>query len=207
MTIIVGLIDQGFGHVCMGADTVRSNGNRYVDRNSKLTRMVVKRPYSNENREIVRETTHIIVGASGSVRAGQIVSAMYAPDWHMGKSAYEYLVGSFVVAVRNALDEAGQIGKSPIQSDETELTLLVAIDGGLFIIWQDFSVTQPVEPYAAIGSGTDLALGALFTTNDTDTLLEAAVLNALRAAAAYDYGCGAPFDLSVSGESIYRVDE
>lgn len=206
MTIIVGLIDQGFGDVCMGADTVRSNGNRYVDRNSKLTKMVVKRPYSNENREIVRKTTHIIVGASGSVRAGQIVSAMRAPDWPMGKSAYEYLIGSFVGAVRSALDEAGQIGKSPIQSDETELTLLVAIDGGLFVIWQDFSVTQPVEPYAAIGSGTDLALGALFTTNGTDGNLEDAVLNALRAAAAYDSGCGAPFDLSGSDGSIYRVD-
>lgn len=205
MTIVVGLIDQG-GHVIMGADTVYSNGNRHVDRNSKLTRMPVKRPYRTKAQEVANAYHFALVGTSGSIRAGQIVSAMRAPDWPKGQSAYEYLIGPFVGAVRNALEDAGQVGKSSIQSDQTELTILVALDDCLFIIWQDFSVTQPAEPYAAIGSGTDLALGALFATRSLRAVPSEAVLDALRAAAAYNDGCGAPFDLTDKDGNIYRID-
>lgn len=212
MTIVVGLIDQD-RRVFMGADTVRSNGNRYVDQNSKLTRMLVKRPYRTKSQEIAKKDAYIVVGTSGSIRAGQVVSVMPAPDWTAGQSAYHYLIGPFVAAVRSALEDAGQVGKSPIQSDETELTMLVAIDGCLFVIWQDFSVTQPIDPYAAIGSGTDLALGALFALHNFPPTFGLPghpsaidmVTKALHAAAAYDDGCGAPFDITNENGSVCRI--
>ncbi len=205
MTIVVGLIDQD-GRAYMGADTVRSNGNRYVDRNSKLTRMVVKRPYRAKSQEIANRNGHILVGTSGSIRAGQVIGEMHAPDWPAGLSAYRYLVGPFAAAASDALREAGQMGKSPAQSDEAELTMMVAIDGCLFVIWQDFSVTQPAEPYAAIGSGTDIALGALFAMRNVVAPARNIIRDALRAASAYDDACGAPFDLTDDDGDIYRID-
>lgn len=203
MTIIVGLIDQD-GRVRLGADTVYSNGNRHVDRNSKITSLPVKRPYL-KNQEIAKENTYILIGTSGGVRPAQVVRAMRAPDWPKGQSAYQYLIGPFVSAMRDALASAGQMGKSDTQIDEAEVTMLVGIDGRLFIVWQDFSVTQPDDDYAAIGSGTDLALGALFAVGgDADPVKR--ILVALRAAAAYSASCGGKLDIKDELGNVCRVE-
>ena len=204
MTIIVGLIDQD-GRVRLGADTVYSNGNRHVDRNSKITSLPVKRPYRNKGQEIAKEDAYILVGTSGGVRPAQVVRAMRSPDWPKGQSAYQYLIGPFVGAMRDALTSAGQMGRGDTQIDEAELTMLVGIDGRLFVVWQDFSVTEPVDDYAAIGSGTELALGALFAVKaDPDPIQRIVV--ALRAAVAYSVSCGGPLDITDGHGNVCRIE-
>ena len=204
MTIIVGLIDQA-GRVRLGADTVYSNGNRNVDRNSKITSRPVKRPYRNGRQEITYEDSYILMGASGGVRPAQVVREMKPPDWPKGQSAYQYLVGPFVSAMRDALISAGQMGKSDTQIDEAELPMLIGMDGRLFVVWQDFSVTQPVDDYAAIGSGTDLALGALFAVKYAPDPVERIVM-ALRAAVAYSVSCGGPLDITDDHGNVCRIE-
>lgn len=205
MTIVVGLIDQGNGRIYMGADSVGSNGNAYVFKNRKIIILQLKRPYWSNKHGDQKENASILVGVSGSYRASQLVEAMDVPEWPKGKSSYHYLIGPFVTAVRQALIDGGAMGKNGDQMDRTDLTMLVALDDCLFVIWQDFSVTQPSDEYAAIGKGTDLALGSLFATRGgTDPYLR--VLEALRAAAAYDDSCGAPFIVTSTDGTVIIAD-
>lgn len=204
MTIIVGLIDQGV--VYMGADTVASNGTRYVKKDSKITKMLVKRPYKDARKEIAYKRDHILIGSSGSIRPSQVIGAMDAPDWPAGKDAYQYLIGTFVNAMRSALSDAGCMGKSDDQTDKTDLTILVGIDGRLFTIWQDFSVMELVESYAAVGSGADVALGALAATADSPYSAER-IAKALKAVVTYDIYCGGPIDVTDEEGNIIRFSD
>lgn len=185
MTVVIGLIDPKTKTIHMGADTVGSNGNRYTYKNTKVWGVAVN-PLG---------LVWMAVGVSGSYRASQIIQMMTVPDWTNGTDAYFYLIGPFATAVRQALVEGGEMGKNGDQRDETSLDMLVALDGRLFTIWYDFSVTESAENYAVIGRGSDLALGSLYTTRENETSPTYRILQALHATAHYDQSCGAPFDM------------
>jgi hypothetical protein len=194
MTIVIGLIDPETKAIHIGADTVGSNGNRYVYRNTKVWGVAV-----NEK----EPATWMAIGVSGSYRAGQIIQTMTVPNWD-GSDAYLYLIGPFATAVRQALVEGGEMGKNGDQRDETSLDMLVALDGRLFTIWYDFSVTEAVENYAVIGSGSDLALGSLYTTIEHEISPAYRIRQALLTAAHYNQSCGAPFDMAVLADGRFH---
>lgn len=204
MTIVVGLIDQVSGRVHMGSDTIGSNSNAYVFKNSKIVTLQLKQPHWSNKHQMSKNDITMMIGISGTYRGSQLVEAMEVPEWPKGKSAYHYLIGPFVTAVRQALVDGGAMGKDNDQMDKTDLTMLVALDGCLFTIWNDFSVTQSVEEYAVIGHGTDLALGSLFTTRGHTDPFDR-ILVALRAAASYDISCGEPFDITGEDGAVVRV--
>ena len=64
--------------------------------------------------------------------------------------------------------EAHGICCSPNPDDKTKIipnAFLIAIDDQAWVIWHDLSVIE-VEDYFAIGSGSDVATGALYATKD-----------------------------------------
>lgn len=81
---------------------------------------------------------------------------------------YRYMVRDFVPAVRKCLTDAGWSEKK--NNRDMSGVALIAVNGCLFWLGEDFSVTMPATRYCAVGSGYLVAIGALAASEDGDVL-------------------------------------
>ena len=72
-------------------------------------------------------------------------------------------------------------------------TFLVGVRGELFTIMEDYQVGQSADGFDAVGSGTDLALGALYATREGPFRPRQRVRMALAAAERFNAGVRGPF--------------
>ena len=72
-------------------------------------------------------------------------------------------------------------------------TFLVGVRGRLFAIYSDYQVAEEALDYMAVGSGEDIALGALYATADLGLSPRARMRIALKAAARFKPGVNGPF--------------
>ncbi len=79
-----------------------------------------------------------------------------------------------------------------IRDGEWDAWFLIGCDGEALIVQSDFSVVRSAKGYAAIGSGADYALGALFVSAKEKAPKEI-LLGALRAAAFHSTTVRGPF--------------
>jgi ATP-dependent protease HslVU (ClpYQ) peptidase subunit len=160
MTCIVGLVENGI--VYLGADSAGSAGNV----------LAVRRD------EKVFRNGEFVMGFTDSFRMGQLLRyAFTPPKIPEGRDLMAYMVTDFVDAVRACFGDGGY--RREENSVETGGVFLVGVRGRLFEIESDFQVGERVRPYAAIGSGMDVALGSLFTSSgDPGRRLQAALLAA-----------------------------
>ena len=111
----------------------------------------------------------IVMGGVGSARATQVIQYSNIIDLNCLSRGCttEYIVCSVVPEIVSALEAHG-ICCSPNPDDKTKIipnAFLIAIDDQAWVIWHDLSVIE-VEDYFAIGSGSDVATGALYATKD-----------------------------------------
>lgn len=76
----------------------------------------------------------------------------------------KYMATTFIDAVRSCLTDGGWATKN--NEHEEGGTFLVGVKGRLFVVYDDYQVAESASGYAAVGSGQDLALGALYATRD-----------------------------------------
>lgn len=114
-----------------------------------------------------------IMGGVGSARASQIVQ--YTPivdkndlDTTSGVTT-EWVILSLVPCIVSALKNGGIDCSVQEESHCTIMpnAFLFAYKDKAWMIWNDLSVTEVVD-YLAIGSGSDVANGALYATPDND---------------------------------------
>jgi ATP-dependent protease HslVU (ClpYQ) peptidase subunit len=106
-----------------------------------------------------------IMGFMGSFRMGQLLRYTFKPPKCGPKrDAMGYLVNSFIDAVRTCYRKKG-VMKDSEGSDEGGHFLL-GFQDELYHIACDFQVAKLVDNYTAIGCGQDVALGALYATQD-----------------------------------------
>lgn len=133
----------------------------------------------------------VLIGFTSSFRMGQLLGySLKVPDHDPRMALEKYMATDFVNAVRTCLKEGGFARKK--EEEESGGIFLVAIEGRLFEIESDYQVGERVEPFAACGCGVDLALGSLFTTDESiepKRRLELALL----AAEAFSAGVRKPF--------------
>jgi len=106
----------------------------------------------------------LAVGFTTSFRMGQILrfhhgiksTMLPRPD----EDIYRWVVKTFIPAARSALKEHGYMKISDNREDGGRF--LLAVQDRLFAVYDDFQVGEPVAPFAAVGCGGDLALGALY---------------------------------------------
>lgn len=179
MTCIAGLIDKGT--VYMGADSAGVAG----------TSLAVRA----DQKVFVRDD--FIMGFTTSYRMGQLLryNLQISPRPET-RDVFEYMVTSFVEAVRKCLKDGGWAEKK----DEKEKggTFLVGYAGRLFCIDSDYQVAENLLPYAATGSGEDIALGALFANGDLKP--EERIRQALEAAEQFNAGVRRPFVIKQLGD-------
>ena len=179
MTCIAGLIDKG--KVYMGADSAGvANLSLHVRADEKV---FVKDDF--------------IMGFTTSFRMGQLLRyKLQVSPRPRGQDVFEYMVTSFIEAVRKCLKEGGFAEKK----DEKEKagTFLVGYRGRLFTVDSDYQVGENLLPYAATGCGEDIALGTLFANEDLKP--EKRILQALEAAEQFNAAVRRPFVIKVLGD-------
>jgi len=179
MTCIAGLIDKGI--IYMGADSAGVGGlSLHVRADEKV---------------FVRDD--FIMGFTTSFRMGQLLrynlQVMPCPKGH---EVFEYMVTTFVEAVRKCLKDGGFAEKK----DEVEKggVFLVGYAGRLFCIESDYQVEEHSLPYTATGCGNDIAMGALFANGHLKP--EERILQALEAAEQFSAGVRRPFVIKQLGD-------
>ncbi len=182
MTCIVAIKHNGKIH--MGGDSLGSAGY------SKTVRLDEKVFISGD----------MIFGFCGSFRMGQILQYVMAhPERPEGISDMKYLVAYWIPAVIDTFNDNGFRGdKEPDDHEETKTggTFILGYRGTVYQIDSDFQVGIPAEQYDAIGCGSDLALGAMYTAKKAGVKEPTKILTlALEAAEKYSGGVQRPFVL------------
>lgn len=156
MTCIVGFKTEN--EVLIGADSMASNGmNCNIRRDFKL---------------FTTKCGKAIVGFTDSYRSGQILKYILDFSSYDLKSdimdPFDYIVEEIIPLVRNAFKYGGYLKVT--DQEESGSTFIVGFHKRLFIIFSDFSVSELLDNYCAIGSGEQYALGSLYTLSCINTI-------------------------------------
>ena len=174
MTCIVGLVNKG--KVFIGADSLAASGTAKTIRSDQK----------------VFINGDMVMGFTSSFRMGQLLQyVLKLPMIHSDQDVFEYMVVEFIEAVRTTLKEGGYTRIR--DNEESGGTFLVGFKGRLFEIDDDFQVGESPIGYAAAGCGADIALGSLFTSNDTDISPKDRIHTALEAASSFSTSVAPPF--------------
>ena len=146
MTCIVGVVHVGRAWV--GGDSAGSGGNTTTIRAD--AKIFANGPF--------------LFGFTSSFRMGQLLRYALVPPPPPSDPAVldRFMSTTFVDAVRAALKDGGYASKSSEQ--ESGGCFLVALGGRLWSVQSDYQVAAPADGYASVGSGAEVALGALHAT-------------------------------------------
>ena len=134
-----------------------------------------------------------IMGFAGSFRIGQLLRfSLNPPEQLPSQTDYEYMVTSFINAVRDCLAEGGI--KRVVEGVEEGGTFLVGYKENLYIIEEDFQVGVEAVGYCSIGCARDIALGAMHVQMESDNKVPFQMIEkALNAACDFSAGVCKPF--------------
>lgn len=145
--------------------------------------------------EKVFQQGSFLMGFTTSFRMGQLLRYKFTPPQHPYESdgklmdVYKYMVTVFIDAVRECLKNGGYARKE--SEKEVGGTFLVAYQGRLFAIQDDYQVAETVDDFITVGCGGQIANGALFATKGQPP--EQRIRLALEAAERYSAGVRGPF--------------
>ena len=172
MTAIVGLVDNGT--VYIGGDSAGASG-------WSLTVRADAKVFFNAG---------YLFGFTTSYRMGQLIRYALQPP-EPARDLERFMATTFIDAIRACLKEGGWAKKD--NDREEGGTFLVGVRGRLFAIYSDYQVAEEALDYMAVGSGEDIALGALYATADLGLSPRARMRIALKAAARFKTGVHEPF--------------
>lgn len=147
MTTIVGI--QGDGWAVLGSDS-RSTSDAGSMVNMATPKIVQNGPY--------------LIAGAGSVRGCNILQFGWTPPKPRG-DLDKFMTKHFIPAMRKVFLENGYDIKAESQAAEHDSEFLVAIDGVIYPIYDDYSWERSADPYYTIGSGGKYALGALMASS------------------------------------------
>ncbi|MEU2870563.1 hypothetical protein ABZ769_15365 [Streptomyces olivoreticuli] len=172
MTVIVGLVHNARVH--LGGDSAGVCGlSLTVRRDPKVFR---NGPYA--------------MGFTTSFRMGQLLHHAFKAPKPKG-DLDRFMTTVFVDTLRTCLKNGGWSRKDSEQ--EKAGTFLVGIYGRLFAVYEDYQIAEPVDGYAAVGCGDELALGALHATAGLGLTPRKRLALALAAAGHHSAGVSEPF--------------
>lgn len=132
-----------------------------------------------------------IFGFCGSFRMGQLLQyTLKLPKHPSGKSDFEYLVNEFVTAVRSCLTSENKTTDN--KDDALYPYFLFGYRGQLYGIQGDYQVAKPADGFDAMGSGGDIAMGAMHASAK-DGNCRRRILQALEASARGNAAVRPPF--------------
>jgi ATP-dependent protease HslVU (ClpYQ) peptidase subunit len=184
MTCIVGIAHQG--RVLIGGDSAATNGSR------QQTLRVDPKVFC---------VGEVIFGCTSSFRMMHLLhyslEVPALPGLDQAEALEKYLVTDFIDAVRTCFSTGGYAKKK--EEREKGGTFLVGIRGRLFCVDDDYQVEETIVGYNAVGSGGDLALGSLSTTQSMEMSPRKRLEIALQAAAYHNSDTRPPFLFVTTG--------
>lgn len=164
MTCIVGL--ERRGTVWIGGDSAGTASNMH-QRVRKDPKVFIKGEF--------------IIGFCGSFRMGDLLKhTLVLPEPQADGDDTAYMVNEFVNAVRTCLQEENKKGGE----EKLDPYFLVGYRGKLYNVQGDYQVGQPAAGFDAVGSGADIAIGAMHASTGSwnprkriQRALEASALN------------------------------
>lgn len=174
MTCIVGITDGRT--VTLGGDTQGTAGwSKTMRADTKVI-------------QLRNSTCELVIGGTGSFRALDLVRySLTLPAFDPSEQdPRRWAVIALIPAIRETFRTGGLL-RTDNGVEDLGSAFLVGIRGRLFEVHSDLQVGEPVVKYAAVGCGSDIALGAMHATTGTPR----AVLTAgLAAAATFSNGVG-----------------
>lgn len=146
MTSVVG-IETPHG-VLIGGDSLTSNGSSITLR--RAPKVFAVGPY--------------VFGVSGSLRLEDLLRFMPRLPAPPRRRAARHLVTKVVPVLRALLSQGGMM-QSKGGVEEYEGAFLLGVAGELYEVHQDLQMARMTEGYGAVGSGYQVALGALHATD------------------------------------------
>jgi len=134
------------GKVYMGGDSAA------VDEGSNLVSI------RKEPKVFIRN--NYLIGFAGSFRFGKVVEHIFNPPKLQTDNIDKFLNTVFVDALRDTCD----LSKIDPSSEDDSSELLIGVNGRLFEFCNDWHFGEDTNDFNAIGSGTKLALGSLYST-------------------------------------------
>ena len=162
MTTIIGIQDE-YGCILV-ADSLVTDDNG--------------RKYSHPEMRKLAERGAFIIAGSGEVLPCDIVQHIWQPPTVTSKDKkdlYHFMVTKVVPSLRACLSENGySFDESHDKKDGERFHFLIAVNGIIFDIDQELSITLNQSGIYAVGSGGDYALGALHAGADAYEAMEIA---------------------------------
>lgn len=175
MTCIVGWIDEKKKKVSMAADSAGSNSWYKADR--KDPKIWIK--------------GGLLFGCTTSYRMIQLLRyQLEIPECPPDMDAHEYMVTRLIPNIRTLFGEGGFLLKK--NEREEGGNFLIGYRGRLFEIEEDFQVAEHVKPFAAVGSGCFIALGACYILEGMSGTPASKASKAVEVAAALNPFVGGP---------------
>lgn len=178
MTCVVAAIVDGVAVV--GADSQSSGGwTKYTAKTDKIFRV----------------SDEVLFGGSGSWR--ELQAARYHVRWDRfdfscGHDIESLIVKFFIPELRTSFRDSGTV-KTENGRDESSGAYLLVVRDRIFRIDSDFQVLEIAHPFAAVGSGESVAMGAMFVAHLGDSSAKRVAEVGLMAASEFATGVGGPF--------------
>ncbi len=166
---------------CVAA--LKQNGKVYVAADS-LSSADDKLFYRKDKK--VFKNGKYIIGFCGSIRTGQILKRRY---WVPPTDIY-----AVPDSLMKFMEKKGCMSITEEGHKNCGCNFIFATKGEIYEILVDFQLVEPVDDFTAIGSGSDFALGSLFSTKGTKLKPEERLKMAIEAASY--------FSASVGGEIV-----
>lgn len=147
----------------------------------------------------VFENGPFIMGFTSSFRMGQLLRfSLSVPEQTSKQEDYEFMCTTFIDAVRATLEEGGFL--KVVNGVERGGVFVVGYNGAIYVIEGDLQVGIPTQPFTAVGSGAEVALGALEILTKMDNLSpKEMVTKALEASVAHNASVRPPFVILFDG--------
>ena len=148
----------------------------------------VNRPFVHSEMTKMVDGGRYVMGMAGELTAMQAIEHRWTipmPSARSTLSLFKFAITKIIPSLREFIDEAKLFSDKQKESDATLFSILLAIDGTLLEIDDDYGVAMRDDGFHAIGSGSDYAIGALCAGADIGRALEIAALNDINTSAPF----------------------
>jgi ATP-dependent protease HslVU (ClpYQ) peptidase subunit len=174
VTVIAGVVDGG--RVWMGGDSAFSN-------------MATHEIIACSNQKVFKVGA-FLVGVCGSARVADVLRYSFTAPKHARRlEVGRYMRTVFLDAAREAFRRSGLYQKD--EPEKIDAQVLLGYRGRLFVLEEDLHIHEAIDDFAAIGSGGQVASGAMAVTRSAAPRKR--ILSAMQAAERYTASVRRPF--------------
>lgn len=156
----------------------------------------------------VAENGKYLIGVAGDVRAINILHHAFQPPppppTRDRNKLDSFMTKHFVTALRKTFEDHGYASPTTDQSQhvaEQQSSIIVAVNGTIYVVEGDYGWTSDKDGVYAIGTGASFALGAVSALGKqppaSSARAERQIVKALAIASRFDPYTGAPFQTFV----------